>query len=147
MINSFRGQYGFLSNFWGCLVLYEGLEYPSSEAAFQSAKTLNMETRKEFCRLDPKESKRIGSSILLRDDWNEVKDKVMYDIVKDKLFRNLDIRQRLFETGEEELVEGNNWNDTYWGVCNGVGQNKLGKILMKVRKELRNENEVSNCAA
>jgi predicted NAD-dependent protein-ADP-ribosyltransferase YbiA (DUF1768 family) len=39
-------------------------------------------------------------------------------------------------TGDEELVEGNWWNDTFWGVCNGVGENNLGKLLMKIRAEL-----------
>jgi hypothetical protein len=60
----------------------------------------------------------------------------MYNIVKDKFLRNPDIRQRLLYTINDDLVEGNNWNDTYWGVCNGIGQNKLGKILMRVRKEI-----------
>jgi hypothetical protein len=136
MINSFRGNYRFLSNFYLCPIVFDGLLYSSSEAAFQSAKTLNMETRKEFCELDPKEAKLIGRDVQLREDWNSVKDEMMYNIVKDKFLRNSDIRQRLSYTINEELVEGNDWNDTYWGVCNGIGQNKLGKILMRVRKEI-----------
>lgn len=50
------------------------------------------------------------------------------------------LRSQLLNTGEEELVEGNTWGDTYWGICNGKGQNNLGKILMKVRNQLRQEN-------
>jgi hypothetical protein len=95
-----------------------------------------MKTRKEFCELAPKEAKLIGRDIQLREDWHSVKDEIMYNIVKDKFLRNPDIRQRLLYTINDDLVEGNNWNDTYWGVCNGIGQNKLGKILMRVRKEI-----------
>lgn len=65
----------------------------------------------------------------------------MYQIIKDKFTRNPDLRKKLLETGNEELIEGNWWHDTYWGVDikTGKGQNKLGKILMKVREELRKE--------
>ena len=48
---------------------------------------------------------------------------------------------RLVETGTEELVEGNDWGDTYWGVCKGTGKNMLGKILMEVREELKKNTE------
>ena len=60
----------------------------------------------------------------------------MYDVVKAK-FSIKHLKEMLLATGNEELIEGNLWNDTYWGVCNGKGQNKLGKILMRVREELR----------
>ena len=45
----------------------------------------------------------------------------------------------LLETGDEELVEGNTWSDTTWGVCNGVGENKLGRLLMIVRDMIKDE--------
>ena len=43
----------------------------------------------------------------------------------------------LLATADEELVEVNEWGDCYWGVCRGVGENVLGKLLMRVRAELR----------
>ena len=71
----------------------------------------------------------------MRSDWDKVRDQVMYEVVFEKFSQNSKIRERLISTGEAELIEGNTWNDRYWGVCNGIGQNKLGKILMRVRSE------------
>ena len=45
-------------------------------------------------------------------------------------------------TGDAELIEGNNWGDTFWGVCNGVGENHLGKLLMARRAQLRGNETV-----
>ena len=139
MINEFKGKYYFLSNFYTAPVEYEGLLYQNNESAFQSAKVIDIERRKQFCNIDPSTSKKKGRSVTLRHDWEKVKDKVMEDCVRDKFTRNDDLRQRLLDTGDQELVEGNTWNDTYWGVYRGRGRNMLGKILMKVREELRNE--------
>ena len=60
----------------------------------------------------------------------------MYLICRAKFFQNEDLGQKLMNTGDAVLIEGNYWGDRYWGVCNGEGQNKLGKILMKIREEL-----------
>lgn len=139
MINEFKGKYFFLSNFYNAPVMYEELLYQNNESAFQSAKVLDVERRKQFCELDPSTAKRKGRNVILRHDWENVKDNVMEDCVRDKFTRNEELRQKLLDTGNEELVEGNTWNDTYWGICRSRGRNMLGKILMKVREELRNE--------
>lgn len=47
-----------------------------------------------------------------------------------------DLAEMLLDTGNTKLIEGNSWNDTYWGVCGGRGKNHLGKILMGVRSQL-----------
>ena len=137
MISNFKGKHYFLSNFYSAQVMYEGLLYKNNESAFQSAKVKDLERRKQFCELDPSTAKRKRRNVLLRQDWKNVKDEVMYQCVKDKFTRNLDLKQKLLDTGNEELIEGNTWNDTYWGVCRGRGKNMLGKILMKVREELK----------
>lgn len=139
MINEFRGKYYFLSNFYPCKVEWQGIVYENNESAFQSAKCVNLEQRKNFIGLDPSTAKRKGRRVKLRNDWEEIKDKVMYEIVLNKFLQNEDIRDKLLKTGEEKLEEGNTWNDYYWGVYNGRGKNKLGKILMQVREELRNK--------
>ena len=61
----------------------------------------------------------------------------MLNVVRAKFDQHPDLAQKLLETGDEELVEGNTWGDRYWGVCGGKGKNMLGKILMRVREELR----------
>ena len=62
----------------------------------------------------------------------DVKVKLMFVLVTEKFKQNPELKQKLLETGNQELIEGNTWNDTFWGVCNGQGQNWLGKILMLV---------------
>lgn len=59
----------------------------------------------------------------------------MEDLLRQK-FSKTPLRRLLLATGEAELIEGNTWGDTYWGVCHGVGQNHLGCLLMKIRGEL-----------
>lgn len=137
-IKEFRGKYYFLSNFYNCKVIYNGITYLNNEAAFQSMKTLNVEQRKQFSNLDPSSAKRKGRNIRLRDDWEKVKDQIMYEICKNKFLQNEDLKIKLLNTGDEYLEEGNTWNDREWGVCNNIGKNKLGKILMRIRGELKN---------
>ena len=75
----------------------------------------------------------------MRKDWEQVKDRIMEEIVRAKFSQNEELKEQLLATGDAQLVEGNRWNDRYWGVDirSGVGENHLGKILMKVRSELR----------
>lgn len=127
----------FLSNFYMSPVTHNGLTYTNSEAAFQAAKCINEEDRLQFTTLQPNRAKYLGRHIKLRPDWEQVKDKIMYDIVKAKFTQNPSLSKRLINTGDCFLIEGNTWGDTYWGVCNGAGFNKLGLTLMKVREELR----------
>ncbi|MFT0803343.1 NADAR family protein [Bacillus swezeyi] len=91
----------------------------------------------EFSDLPPNLAKRKGRRVKLRPDWEEVKETFMYEIVKAKFEQNDQLKNRLLQTGESTLIEGNTWGDRVWGVCNGIGENKLGKILMRVRNELK----------
>ena len=136
MINEFRGKYYFLSNFYEHKVKYNGLIFLNNESAFQAQKTIDLGTRESFCRLSPSQAKSKGRRVHLRSNWEQVKDNIMYEIVFNKFASDSAMTQKLLDTGDEILEEGNNWNDTYWGVCRGRGQNKLGKILMAVRMKL-----------
>lgn len=138
-IDNFRGKYYFLSNFFSAPILYEGLTYENNESAFQAMKCINPEYRKNFIGLDPSQAKKKGRMIQLRHDWEKVKEHYMYQIVKAKFNQNEDLKIKLLETGNALLIEGNTWGDTIWGMCKGRGQNKLGKILMIVRKELEGD--------
>lgn len=137
MIDVFDGDNSFLSNFYYAPIVYEGVRYNSTEVAYQASKTLYDSDKKKFVGLTSPEAKRLGREIKLRDDWESVKDQIMYEVCWLKFSTHQDLKESLLATGDEELIEGNWWGDTYWGVCNGVGQNKLGKILMKIRSELR----------
>lgn len=139
IIDDFNGEYRFLSNFYLSTIKYKGKIYGSSEAAFQAQKTLNEDEKAGFQYLDPSQSKRAGRCVTLRPDWDKVKDQIMYEIVKEKFSSNSELKEKLIDTRDCFLIEGNTWNDTYWGMCKGIGLNRLGKILMTVRKELENE--------
>lgn len=140
-IKGFFGPYRFLSNFHVADVMYEGLRYPSTEAAFQAAKSLDKEERLQIAILSqPKFAKRAGRRLALRSDWESVKDQVMYDVCLDKFTRHADLKKALLETGSAYLEETNTWGDRYWGV-DGHGKNRLGQILMRIRDELKGSDE------
>lgn len=134
VIKGFRGQYGFLSNFYPCNIEYQGLIYHSLENAFQAAKTTNHLLRQQFLQ-SSSEAKRLGRAITIRKDWDEVKLGIMTTLVRYK-FEKDPLKRILLATGDCYIEETNTWKDTYWGVCNGVGENHLGIILMNIREDL-----------
>jgi hypothetical protein len=134
-ITSFSEENRFLSNFYPCRVEMEGIVYLSVENAYQAAKTMNVSEREEIARMTPGQAKRTGSCVSLRPDWESIKLVIMEDLIRQK-FNIPDLRDKLLATGDSELIEGNNWCDHYWGMCEGEGQNMLGKILMKIRSDL-----------
>lgn len=133
-INRFDGKYFFLSNFYGSTIVYNGVKYLNNEAAFQAQKCPSRV--EEFSNLPPNYAKALGRKVSLRNDWENVKDRIMYEIVFEKFIQNESLKNKLLQTGDAKLIEGNTWNDKYWGVCNGYGKNKLGNILEKVRTKL-----------
>lgn len=139
-ITVFTGEYRFLSNFYQCPVHYLKRTWPSAEHAYQAAKSLRPEDHERiFHASTPGEAKRLGRQVALRPDWESRKLGIMAAIVERKFSENPDLRARLLETGDRELVEGNTWGDRFWGVYRGEGRNELGKILMEVRTQLRSE--------
>lgn len=139
-IERFTGCYNFLSNFYRHPFLHDGVIWPTAEHAYQAMKTLDYEERVGVCVVpSPGKAKRAGRLVTLREDWEQVKLEVMYEVLVSKFeySTHTSLGNRLLETGEREIVEGNTWGDTYWGVCGGEGENHLGKLLMKVRAEIR----------
>jgi hypothetical protein len=132
-VEEFNGEYRFLSNFWPAPLEYEGLTYPSSEAAYQAAKTLDPALRLPFTTMTPGKAKRSGKNLLLREDWKEVNLQIMADILEIKFHTYPELMEQLCDTYPGILVEGNTWGDTFWGVCKGEGENHLGRILMALR--------------
>ncbi len=145
-IDSFRGEYYFLSNFYEAPVTYNDVTYQNNEAAFQAQKTFGAWLRDKslhipsadeirFFDLNPAQAKHLGRRIELRSDWEYVKVDLMRDIVRAKFTQNKDLRDKLLETGDAQLIEGNTWGDRTWGQVNGSGKNLLGQILMDVRDD------------
>lgn len=137
VIKSFNGYYFFLSNFYESPITIDGVTYKNSEAAFHAHKC--PELRYRFVNLNPRDAKRLGRSVKLRPDWEQVKDDVMRKVIRAKFTQHDNLKQKLLATGNAVLEEGNTWHDLYWGVDANTrqGKNTLGKILMEIRDELR----------
>jgi hypothetical protein len=138
-ISNFRGDYWFLSNFFPCKLAFGGKIYESAEHLYQASKATN-DADHEFVRnaMSAAKAKRAGGRIAIRDDWEEVKEGIMLDILRQK-FSSPTLKSRLLDTGDTQLVEENSWGDVEWG-CVTVdgrreGKNLLGKLLMRVREE------------
>lgn len=138
MVTEFRGKYYFLSNFYAARISYNGKTYKNNEAAFQAQKC--PERSNEFVNLEPSAAKHLGRHVLLRKDWEQVKEEIMYNICVAKFTQHPELMLMLLET-DGLLEEGNYWHDTTWGVDikTGKGENKLGKILMRIREEHKND--------
>ncbi len=137
-ITSFQGQYRFLSNAWPVDVEMEGIVYPTVEHAYQAAKTADVKQRRRIAAmLTPEQAQEAGRALPLPDGWDKTKFVVMEQLVRQKFVRYRDLAELLLETGDAYLENNNNTTDTVWGVFDGVGENRLGKILMTVRDELR----------
>ncbi len=145
-ITRFTEKHDFLSNFYPCAVELDGVLYTTVEHAFQAAKTLDPDERYKIqITSSSGAAKRIGRRVHLRPDWEEVKYSIMENLVRDKFTRHPDLREKLLATGNAELIEGNTWGDRTWGMVRDkktgefIGRNHLGRILTRVRDELREE--------
>ena len=143
-IRSFRGRYGFLSNFHLIPVPFRGLVFPSAEHAYASAKTTNPDDiHRIHLASTPAKAKRIGRNVVCVDNWEDIKLAVMQDVLYSKFTHNPLLGEKLLATGDKLLVEGNTWHDQTWGDCTCEGHrdipgtNMLGRLLMIVRSILR----------
>jgi ribA/ribD-fused uncharacterized protein len=137
-IDRFEGTWYFLSNFSASPVEMDGLIYPTVEHAYQAAKTFNTNNRVKIQKaLTPGLAKKLGRKVPMRSDWDDVKISIMENLIEKKFAPGTKLASDLLLTMDAELIEGNWWNDTFWGVCNSKGHNHLGKILMKRRASLK----------
>lgn len=148
-IAKFDGKYRFLSNFYPWVIVDEdGITWPSTEHYYQAAKTsdplwkmriLNAPYYKEDCIEGQRSVKSLGKSCPMRTDWDDVRLEVMDKALRMKFRADNEMGSKLAETGNVELIEGNTWGDVFFGVCNGQGENNLGKLLMTLRSEIQKE--------
>jgi ribA/ribD-fused uncharacterized protein len=143
IIDKFEDKYRFLSNFAPSTIILDGLLFPTVEHAYQALKCVE---KSDFERIrkatSPGHAKSLGRKVQMVPNWDDIKYNLMFNLVHQKFAKD-PLLSMLLATGDAELVEGNYWNDTYWGVCRGIGQNNLGKILMQVRKDLKFLHETS----
>ncbi len=140
-IFEFQGEYRWLSNFWPCTVKVLGVKYPSAENAYVAMKTEDIGLREVISEIkNPGAVKRFGRTLIIRPDWDHLKLVFMREIINAKFGQNPDLMQKLLDTNDIIIEEGNRWNDRFWGICppaSGNGENHLGKILMETRNSWR----------
>ena len=137
VIDRFDGEHVWLSNFYHHEMVIDGKSYMTNEHYFQACKAVT-EMGHENVRTcpTPGEAKKCGRMVTCRGDWEKVKDDVMLKGLRAKFEVGSPLAAKLLATGSAELVEGNFWHDTWWGVCKGKGKNRLGQLLMQVRQEV-----------
>lgn len=156
MIDRFKDDYRWLSNFWIVPITAFGLGIDSVEHGYQAAKAKDLSDRAEILTAaTPGKAKRLGQQIEVRDDWDAIKIPVMRTLLRRK-YANLEMKQKLLGTGTELLIEGNDWGDTFWGCIREkltlaldepverrvspargwLGLNNLGKLTMDIRREI-----------
>lgn len=145
-IDKFQDEEFFLSNFFMNSITYNGKEYKSVEHAYQACKADNEAEHDWIRTMDSAgKAKRNGMKVHLRKDWESIKLGLMLELLRIK-FSDPDLKKKLIDTKNYELVEGNYWHDNFFGNCTCqncksiIGENKLGKMLMQVRDEFINFN-------
>jgi len=140
MIKEFQRENRFLSNFYPAYISNsDGIVFRTVEHYYQASKAVH---ECDFERIrtarSPSMAKRYGRLVEIRLGWENIKLQVMITGVGLKFMQNAELRDMLLATGTQYLQEGNRWGDTFWGfdLGLGVGQNKLGRILMALREYL-----------
>jgi N-glycosidase YbiA len=143
-ITHFRDEHHFLSNFYPAPIEYEGMMYDTVEHAYQAAKSDDDAVRRKVqVAASPAAAKSMGKRIPRRENWFAVNLGILEALVRQKFTHYPELGAKLVATGDTELIEGNTWNDKFFGMVQDKktgawkGENHLGKILMRVREELR----------
>jgi len=147
-IQGFIGAFEFLSNFYKSSFVYDSRTWRTVEHAYQAFKSEDHDVQEGIRELlSPGKAKRAGKEVVMRDDFEEHKDHLMWMLVFQKFSQNKALRTALLDTGECEIIEVNDWHDQYWGACyctlcedfDKPNQNRLGMTLMNVRKAFQDE--------
>ena len=144
-VGSFSGDLEFLSNMYKIPVYFNESKYdnfqpdfkvyPSSENLYQALKCRYVRDRELFQNVDPHKSKRIGRSIEIRSDWDNVRLEDM-KLAIDLKFKNIELAEKLIDLPDDKIIEFNNWGDRFFGICNGEGLDHLGKILRAKKQQI-----------
>lgn len=144
-VGSFSGDLEFLSNMYKIPIYFNESKYdnfqpdfkvyPSSENLYQALKCKYIKDRELFQNVDPHKSKRIGKTIEIRSDWDNVRLEAM-KLAIDLKFKNIELGEKLIDLPDGKIIEFNNWGDRFFGICNGEGLDHLGKILRAKKQQI-----------
>lgn len=136
-IYGFNGEYRWLSNFYQLQYPIEmfGTSFPTTEHLYQAFKCKNMDDILYIAQLTAGQAKRVGKLVEQDPLFQELKLEIMYKILRLK-FNQPKFKTLLLNTADCYIEETNNWGDIFFGRCDGIGENHLGKIIMRIRDEL-----------
>ena len=144
-IITFSKDYEFLSNFYHSPFIVDDIQYDSVEHFFQSSKAAAWdEAMWVNAAPTPGQAKGRGRKVSMRPDWEQIKIDIMRFALEQK-FAIPELKEKLLATGDSELIEGNWWDDNFWGdcycpACQSIkGKNMLGKLLMELREKLKGQ--------
>ena len=137
VIISFKGEYDFLNNRYGCSFVWQGIRYNNVESAFHASKYTDEAERKILSRMSAEKVVKKSVDFTPSAVWEDCKLNIMESIIMAKFDQNPSLKKRLIETDDRILINGNNKHETYWGVdlYSWIGENHLGKILMIIRNK------------
>ncbi len=137
-IEKFEGEYACFNNAYPCSFEWNGQCWICAEAAYQSSKCKKAADALRFVKFGAEKAKATSKKVELRDDWEVHSFSCMEEILRAKFLQKPQLAEKLLNTGNRKLVFGNN-KDTFWGVnlYTNVGENQLGKMLMRLRDELQ----------
>jgi len=135
----YEQEFYVLSNFSAFSLMWRGLRFDTSEAAYHWEKFPHLPQLQEEIRLAPSAHDALLIARNRRDeqraDWDDVKIRVMYKILQEKVAQHPYVRRKLLETGTRTLIE-DSWRDGFWGWGEKKdGQNMLGKLWMEIRNK------------
>ncbi len=140
LFHSKSSQYSWLSNFSPHRFILDNLRWSSVEHYYQAQKFSQTDTRDRIRNaVTPLKARKIARdrSLIPRSDWLEVKEPVMIRGVYAKFKQNRKLLKSLLAT-ESEIIIHHSSKDLFWGQNDeGIGDNRLGEILMEVRQRLR----------
>ncbi|WP_231374028.1 NADAR family protein [Aureivirga marina] len=133
-------KWGEFSNFALFPVKINGKVWKTSEHYFQAQKFEDKKYQEKIRNVvSPMKAAELGRTrkVKIRRNWDKIKDNIMYEVVFAKFSQHEELKKLLLSTESKKIIEHTE-NDSYWGDGgNGLGKNKLGKILMKVREKLK----------
>jgi ribA/ribD-fused uncharacterized protein len=140
-INFVENRFHYLSPFSAHTIRIWGEIFPTVEHAYQASRIKQGAERDAIKNAQsPKDAWREGQKYknnpeLMVPDFD--KDAVMEELMRAKIAQHLDIADILKESGDRGLLKIYD-TDYYWGTGkDGSGQNKMGKLWMKLRSELK----------
>lgn len=140
-----KDPYGEFSNFFPAPILIASMVWPTVEHYFQASKFDDYRVQDRILEMkSPMDAAREGRNKANKpnENWETVKDNVMYKALSAKFLQHPELKQVLLNTGNDLIIEHTS-NDYYWADGgDGTGKNMLGILLMRVREHIRQISDI-----